>query len=113
MLCFPLYILQITEEHKARVIQYERDLLIATSFQFNLTHPHELILKISKSIGLSKETAQKAWELTANWYQNEDFVLWEPPHGLALSALNSVLKPTEAGLLKEFAHKNSLKIKTV
>jgi hypothetical protein len=88
------------------VIQYERDLLIVTSFRFNLVHGHDYLVKLAKTLKIAEESAQSAWKQLNEWYENEDFVLWEPPHSLALAALN----PFAASQIKEFCTRHGFKI---
>lgn len=104
------YSSQITDEHKNRVIQYERDVLIAIGFHFNLTHPHNLLIKLANTLKISKESSQKAWNLLDKWHAEEDFVIWEPPHTLALSALNFNVSLDERSRLLNFVKVNSFRL---
>lgn len=92
------------------MIQYERDVLIAVAFKFNLSHPHDFLLKLSKSLKLSQETAKKAWDLLNTWYETEDFVLWKAPHLLAVEALMAAAgENEEKKKILDFTIKNSIK----
>ena len=77
------------------------------NFEFNLFHPHPLLIKLAKSLEISKEATGKAWELLDSWYEGEDFVLWEAPHTLVLSALNVVGEHEKA---TKFAQEHSFKL---
>ena len=96
-----------------RVIQYERDLLISIEFQFNLSHPHNLIIKLAHSLQLSKPTANKAWDLLNKWYEEEDFVLWNSCEELAMRALKESSETTcldDKKALLVYCNKNKIKI---
>ena len=86
--------------------------MIAISFQFNLTHPHDSLIKLSKTLKISKETAKTAWDTLNNWYETEDFVLWEAAHTLALSALKRCIGNggLELENLMKFVKNNSFKL---
>lgn len=95
-----------------RVIQYERDLLISVEFQFNLAHPHALLVKLAHTTGVSKSTAAQAWELLDRWYCEEDFVLWTACEELALRALKETCEKTknDVGIIQQFCKFNGIKL---
>ena len=80
------------------MIQYERDVLIAIEFHFNLIHAHDYVIKLSTEFGIDQKSSRKAWEALNRIYENEDSILWEPPHSLALAAL----KPFASVKVEEF-----------
>lgn len=67
------------------------------------------MIKLAKTLDIPKKTAQKAWELLNLWYETEDFVVWEPPHTLALSALKNSIEGESEGLTR-FIQKHSFKL---
>lgn len=83
--------------------------MIAVNFEFNVLHPHILLVKLAKSLEISKETTEKAWELLDSWYEGEDFINWEAPHTLALSALK-IVGDHDKDKVIEFAQKHSFKL---
>ena len=85
-------------------------MLIAIKFHFNLTHPHNLLIKLANTLKISKESTQRSWNLLDKWYAEEDFVIWEAPHTLALSALNFNAKQEEKGRLLDFVKENSFRL---
>jgi hypothetical protein len=62
-------------------------LLISINFNFNVLHPHQLLLKYASLFKLCKEDAKLAWNLLDNIFEQTDLALYHPPHTLALSAL--------------------------
>lgn len=107
--CLPILNLfhsQITDEHRTQVIQYERDLLISIEFNFTVTHPHFIALKLAKQLKLPKDSVQVAWNLLDDLFLNSDSILAFPPHTLALSALASSKKP----IIEQFCQKESCKL---
>lgn len=102
------FVLKITDEHCNRVIQYERDLLISINFNFNILHPHQLLLKyVSSPLRICKEDARLAWDLLNSVYEQTDLVLFHPPHTLALSALRScVSAPATKQAIDSYCREN-------
>jgi len=77
---------QIVEEHRKRVIQYEDKLLSAIRFNFSLTHPHQCLLKLGKLLKESEDNMKTAFTYLQRLYMTS-IILHYPPHYLALVAL--------------------------
>lgn len=77
---------QTIEEQKKRIIGLERMVLEASCFDFRQRHPQPYIIKFARHLKLSKEIAQKAWDITIDSYKTFSPLKF-PPHCIALMAL--------------------------
>ncbi|KTW30613.1 hypothetical protein T552_00329 [Pneumocystis carinii B80] len=76
----------IIEEQKKRIIGLERMVLETSCFDFRRHHPQPYIIKFARHLKLSKEIAQKAWDITIDSYKTFSPIKY-PPHCIALMAL--------------------------
>lgn len=92
--------IRITEEHRKRVIQYERDLLISVGFNFNLSHAHTVALKLAQDLRIT-DLLPTTWLRLDSLYIDSDFILVYPPHVLAMNALLEAASPSRTDELRE------------
>lgn len=71
---------KIVEDHKKRVIQYEKQMLDAIKFEFAVLHIGQMIIRVGKSLSriLDKDTIRNAWKLSAKFYYT-NLILQYPP----------------------------------
>ncbi|KAG5440289.1 hypothetical protein PCANB_001859 [Pneumocystis canis] len=77
---------QTIEEQKKRIIGLERMVLETSCFDFRQRHPQPYIIKFARHLKLSKEIAQKAWDISVDSYKTF-LPLKFTPHCIALMAL--------------------------
>lgn len=68
------------------MIQYEDKLLAAIRFNFSITHPYHILLKLGNQLRESDATMLSACEYMQKLYHTS-IILHYPPHYLALAAL--------------------------
>lgn len=97
---------EIVEEHRKKIIQYESQLLQLIQFDFDIIHGHFWMIKWMKELNLPVEMARKSWDFISLCYYNLSCVLY-PPSVLAMAAIDSssgalprVLKITDASISK-------------
>ncbi|KAG5520053.1 hypothetical protein PMAC_001129 [Pneumocystis sp. 'macacae'] len=102
---------QTIEEQKKRIIGLERMVLETSCFDFRQRHPQPYIIKFARYLKLSKEIAQKAWDISIDSYKTFSPLKF-PPHCIALMALvlSSILleQPFEDAYEKFFVKKETL-----
>lgn len=71
---------RIVEDHKKRVIQYEKQMLDAIKFEFAVPHIGQIIIKIGKSLAhiLDKHIIKESWNLSLKFYYT-NLMLQYPP----------------------------------
>lgn len=74
------------EEVKSQVLGLEREILETLGFDFRITHAHNYVIKLAKSIGLSQKVAFMAWKMATDLCMTH-VVIKTPAHSAALACI--------------------------
>ncbi|CCH40861.1 Cyclin-T1-4 [Wickerhamomyces ciferrii] len=79
------------ELYRRKILSLESKLLETISFDFRLFHVEELLIKISKTLKISKDLGYLAWLLAYDSYQTE-LALKIPPQSISIACITLALK---------------------
>jgi transcription initiation factor TFIIIB Brf1 subunit/transcription initiation factor TFIIB len=74
------------EECRKIIITYERELLDAIQYQFEIKHPCAFIIKFTRRLALEKSMAKTAWRLMVMVYRSTVPVYYGP-HAVASACI--------------------------
>lgn len=75
------------ESWRSRIIHYEKEIMLALRFQFNLPLPFNFLIQLCKKANADKRLSRHAWVLLFDMYQT-NIVIRYPPYLLAMASLS-------------------------